>query len=104
MLELLDPNDIQNLEQARQAIIEVLNLVEELVAENRKQREEIQRLRDVNNRLKGEHGKAQVKPSRKPPGTTPSDHSSEQGDVIQLKVALSYCSVAQAPLNLESEL
>jgi hypothetical protein len=78
MLELLDPNDIQNLEQARQAIIEVLNLVEELVAENRKQREEIQRLRDENNRLKGEQGKPQVKPGRKPPGATPSDHSSEQ--------------------------
>ena len=78
MLELFDPNDIQNLEQARQAIIEVLNLVEDLVAENRKQREEIQRLRDENNRLKGEQGKPKVKPRRKPPESTPSDHSSEQ--------------------------
>ncbi len=78
VLEFFDPNDIQNLEQARQAIIEVLNLVEELVAENRKQREEIQRLRDENNRLKGEQGKPQVKPGRKPPGSTSSDHSSEQ--------------------------
>ena len=78
MLEFFDPNDIQNLEQARQAIIEVLNLVEELVAENRKQREEIQRLRDENNRLKGEQGKPKVKPRRKPPESTCSDHSSEQ--------------------------
>lgn len=78
MLEFFDPNDIQNLEQARQAIIEVLNLVEELVAENRKQREEIQRLRDENNRLQGEQGKPKVKPGRKPPGSTSSDHSSEQ--------------------------
>ena len=74
MLELLDPNDIQNLEQARQAIIKVLNLVEELVAENCKQREEIQRLWDANNRLQGELGKPAVKPGRKPPGATPSDH------------------------------
>jgi hypothetical protein len=78
MLEFFDPNDIQNLEQARQAITEVLNLVEELVAENRKQREEIQRLRDENNRLKGEQGKPKVKPRRKPPESTSSDHSSEQ--------------------------
>jgi len=78
MLESFDPSDIQNLEQARQAIIEVLNLVEELVAENRKQREEIQRLRDENNRLKGEQGKPKVKPRREPPGSTSSDHSSEQ--------------------------
>jgi hypothetical protein len=78
VLEFFDLNDIQNLEQARQAIIEVLNLVEELVTENRKQREEIQRLRDENNRLKGEQGKPKVKPRRKPPESTPSDHSSEQ--------------------------
>jgi hypothetical protein len=41
-------------------------------------REEIQRLRDENNRLKGEQGKPQVKPSKKPQSTSPSDHSSEQ--------------------------
>jgi len=78
MLELFDPNDIVDLEQARQAIIEVLNLVEELVAENQKQREEIQGLRDENNRLKGEQGKPKIKPGRKPPGSKASDHSSEQ--------------------------
>jgi len=43
--EHLDPNDIQDLEGARQAIIHGLNLVEELVSENRELREENQRLR-----------------------------------------------------------
>ena len=45
MPEHLDPNDIQDLEGARQAIIHGLNLVEELVSENRELREENQRLR-----------------------------------------------------------
>lgn len=78
MLEHFDPNDIQDLESARQAIIHILNLVEELASENRTLREEIQRLRDENNRLKSEQGKPQVKPSKRPQSTSPSDHSSEQ--------------------------
>jgi hypothetical protein len=78
MLEHFDPNDIQDLESARQAILHVLNLVEELASENRTLREENQSLRDENNRLKGEQGKPQVKPSKKPRATSTSDHSSEQ--------------------------
>lgn len=78
MLERFDPNDIQNLEQARQAIIHVLNLVEELASENRELREENQRLRDENNRLKGEQGKPKIKPSKKPCASRTTDHSSEQ--------------------------
>ena len=41
-------------------------------------REEIQRLRDENNRLKGEQGKPTIKPSTKPDPPTPPDHSSER--------------------------
>ena len=78
ILEHFDPNDIQDLEGARQAIIHILNLVEELVAENRKLREENQRLRDENNCLKGEQGKPRVRASKKPGTTSASDHSSEQ--------------------------
>jgi hypothetical protein len=78
VLEHFDPNDIQDLEGARQAIIHLLNLVEELVSENRELREEKQRLRDENNRLKGEQGKPRVKASKKPGTTSTSDHSSEQ--------------------------
>ena len=78
MLEHFDPNDIQDLESARQAIMHVLNLVEELASENCTLQEENQRLRDENNRLKGEQGKPQVKASKKPRSTSASDHSSEQ--------------------------
>ena len=78
MLEHFDPNDIQDLEGARQAIGHILNLVEELAAENRDLREENQRLRDENNRLKGEQGKPRIKASKKPATTSTKDHSSEQ--------------------------
>jgi regulator of replication initiation timing len=78
MLEHFDPNDIQDLEGARQAISHILNLVEELVSENRELREENQRLRDENNRLKGEQGKPQIKASKKANTTGTTDHSSEQ--------------------------
>lgn len=78
ILEQFDPNDIQDLEGARQAILHILNLVEELVTENRELREENQRLRDENNRLKGEQGKPEIKASKKPRSTSTSDHSSEQ--------------------------
>ena len=78
ILKHFDPNDIQDLEGARQAIIHVLNLVEELASENRALREENQRLRDENNRLKGEQGKPRVKASHKPSAEGTSDHSTEQ--------------------------
>jgi len=48
-------------EAARQTSLALLNLVEELVGENRQLRDEIQQLRDEINRLKGEQGKPQIK-------------------------------------------
>jgi hypothetical protein len=79
LLENVDPNEIQDLEGARQAIVLLLNLVEDLVAENRGLQEENQRLRDEINRLKGEQGKPDIKANkpRSSPSTT-SDYSSEQ--------------------------
>ncbi len=71
MLADFDPTQIQD-EGARQAIIGLLNLVEELKRENSALREEVQRLRDENNHLKGEQGKPRVKP-----GPKSSKHSSE---------------------------
>ena len=76
MLEGFDPNQIQDLEGARQAIVMLLNLVETLKAENQALREQVQRLRDEINRLKGEQGKPNVKPNRQK--RVSSDHSSEQ--------------------------
>lgn len=77
MLDSFDPNEIQDIEGARQAISHLLNLIEELVSENRALREENQRLRDENNRLNGEQGKPKVKPSKKAPSASKGDHSSE---------------------------
>ena len=78
MLEQFDPRDIQNLEQARQAIIRLLNLVEEIVSENQELREAYQDVRDENNRLKGEQGKPKIKPNKKAGTTRRTNHSSEQ--------------------------
>jgi hypothetical protein len=76
LLESFDPNQIQDLEGARQAIVMLLNLVETLKAENQELREQVQRLRDEINRLKGEQGKPNIKPNRQK--RVSSDHSSER--------------------------
>jgi cell division protein FtsB len=78
MLEDFDVNRIQDIEGARQAIVRLLNLVEELAAENRKLREEVQRLRDEINRLKGEQGKPKIKPSKKAGLSGKANYSSER--------------------------
>jgi hypothetical protein len=67
-----DPNQIED-EGARQAIVGLMNLVEELKQENGRLREEVQRLRDENRRLKGEQGQPQIKAGKK----KASNHSSE---------------------------
>jgi len=75
MLENLDLNAIQD-ENTRELIGQLLNLVEKLSADLRDAQLEIQRLRDENNRLKGEQGKPKIKGNTpKPP---PTDHSSEK--------------------------
>ena len=75
MLEGFDPNQIQDLEGARQAIVMVLNLVATLKTENQALREQNQRLRDEVNRLKGEQGKPNIKPNRQK--CVSANHSSE---------------------------
>jgi hypothetical protein len=73
VLDDIDLSGIQD-EAARKLIERLLNLVEELSADLRASQIEVQRLRDENNRLKGEQGKPTIKPNVKPS----SDHSSEQ--------------------------
>ena len=59
MLEEFDPTSIED-ESLRQIFISLLNLVENLQAKVAEQATEIQRLRDENNRLKGEQGKPRI--------------------------------------------
>mgnify|MGYP001815145154 FL=1 len=103
MLEHFDPNDIQDLEQARQAIVQVLNLVEELAAAMSALSEENQRLRDEVNRLKGEQGKPTIKPSRKPRSSQASDHSSEP-ERRQRKERTRRSKVNSIPIDREEKL
>lgn len=75
MLSGFDPNQIKDLDGARQAIGLLLNLVEDLKSENDALREEVQALRDEVNRLHGEQGQPTVKPGKK---QSKQDHSSEK--------------------------
>lgn len=76
MLPGFDPNQITNLDGARQVITLLLNLVEDLKQENEQLRTQVQQLRDEINRLKGEQGKPDIKPDK--PAKAASPHSSEQ--------------------------
>ena len=75
MFDNLDLISIQD-ENTRELVGRLLNLVEKLTADLRDAQAEIQRLRDENNRLKGEQGKPKIKGNTpKPPA---EDHSSEK--------------------------
>jgi hypothetical protein len=74
----LDLEQIQDVAQAKRAIVGLLNLVEDLQATVRELQGEVQRLRDEINRLKGEQGQPDIKPNRRGPQLGPgADHSSE---------------------------
>ena len=75
MVKHINPQTINDLEGARQAIGHLLNLVEEMKAENQKLRTENQDLQDEISRLKGEQGQPNVKANRKGKQT---DYSSEK--------------------------
>lgn len=75
MLAGFDPKQIEDVEGAREAIIKILNIVEELSDENKRLRAEVQRLRDENNWLKGEQGQPKVKANKNKQN---QDHSSEK--------------------------
>jgi hypothetical protein len=75
MLDDLDLSSIPD-ERTRELIVRLLNIIETLTTDLRVAQAEIQRLRDENNRLKGEQGKPSIPPNTPPP--PPSDHSSEQ--------------------------
>jgi hypothetical protein len=68
--------DLSRIQDAgvREVVVRLLNLVEELAADNRELRAETQRLRDEIARLKGEQGRPTIPPAVPPGG---GDHSSE---------------------------
>jgi len=66
MLENFDPTTIAD-EAVRQIVLYLMNRVENLEAKVQEQAEDIQRLRDENNRLKGEQGKPSIKPNKLAP-------------------------------------
>lgn len=98
-----DLNDLQDLGQARECLLRLLNLVEEMAADNRALRAELQQLRDENNRLKGEQGQPSIKPGRKPPSGGTADHSSER-ERHQPKARQKSSKVAQITINREEVL
>jgi hypothetical protein len=75
MLEDLDLNSIAD-DRARELVQQLLNLLENVMADLRAAQAEIQRLRDEIARLKGEQGLPTIKPNT--PQAPPKDHSSEQ--------------------------
>ncbi len=78
MIEGFNPNQIQDIDGAREAIIRLLNLVESQKAEIERLRAENQRLRDENNRLKGEQGQPKIKANKKKRQSDSTDYSSEK--------------------------
>ena len=75
MLEEIDLSNIRD-ENARELIVRLMNLIEAVSSDLRDAQAEIQRLRDENNRLKGEQGKPKIKGNTpKPPRV---DYSSEK--------------------------
>ena len=75
MFDEIDLSSIQ-IENARELIQRLLNLIEKVSADLRDAQIEIQRLRDENNRLKGEQGKPKIKGNTPKPASP--DHSSEK--------------------------
>jgi hypothetical protein len=75
MLEDLDLSSIAD-ERARKLVQQLLNVLEDVMADLRAAQAETQRLRDELNRLKGEQGAPAIKANT--PQPPPKDHSSEQ--------------------------
>lgn len=77
---MFDDLDLQAIpdENARQLVRKLLNLIEQLSADLRTAQAENQRLRDENNRLKGEQGTPEYKAKKPQSSGSAADHSSEK--------------------------
>lgn len=74
MQEQINPDTIDNLEEARTVIRVCQNIIEELQHLAQELRADVQDLKDEVNRLQGEQGKPKIKPSKK---ADDKNHSSE---------------------------
>jgi len=75
MFEGFNPYQIKGLEEAREAIVGLLNLVESQKTEMDRLRIENQQLKDENNRLKGEQGQPKIKPNKEQEDRDQEDNS-----------------------------
>ena len=80
LLQSIDPTEIAD-KGVRQTVELLLNLIEQLNTKNKQLEEEIQKLRNENNRLKGEQGKPDIKGNNKK--GFKKNHSSEKERKIQ---------------------
>lgn len=86
MLSDFDVNNIQDAPAARDAIVMLLNMIENIKQENQELKEQNQCLKDEINRLKGEQGKPKVKPNK-------SDKSDDAPQFKDITEELSLCWV-----------
>ena len=78
MVENIDPHQIQNLEDAKQIIILLLNLFEEQIQGNKLLQEKMQQMQDEINRLKGEQEKPKIQKDKAPSSNISSENRSEE--------------------------
>lgn len=82
MFENIDLSAILE-EKTRELVKRLLNFIEQLSSNVCEARAEIQRLRDENNRLKGEQGKPNIKANKV---EVSKDHSSEKNGTKRVRV------------------
>jgi hypothetical protein len=91
MIKVLESiqNTIENIEDKKtKEIVSVLyNLVEEVVADNTRLREENQALKDEINKLKGEQGKPDIKPNNNNDGDISSEQERKEAETSEDKLS-----------------
>ena len=92
----LDLESLDLTPEAREVIMYLLNIVEEVKSENRDLRVKVQQLSDENNRLKGEQAKPNIKPNKK------SKEGQEVCEPASKEPKNQYSSESQRPQSTDS--